>query len=530
MKLKKTLAWCHNGPMAILFVMVIIAVLVPSQVLGKTPKYGGTMRVGLSYDPITLSSMMSGGDPGLANFSSSIYDSLLTPDYSDSSLHPGLATEWKQIDDLTWEIKLRKGVQFHKGYGELTAEDVAFTINYIIKENKRSKYLLRVIKTAEVIDRYTVRFHLTQASAPFLITSLGYVGGMPVSKKAFFDIGPDKFLRNPVGTGPFEFVRWVSGSEVVLKRNEKYWRKGLPYLDRLVHKIIPDDFVRQNMLINGDLDLIEAPDRKNIAQLEKNPNIVVYRSPGQNWDYIAFNLTDYKTANPILKNKKVRQAISYAIDREEIVKAIYYGYATLTDQPIAPSILGSRPGPLVYPYKANLEKARQLLKEAGYEKGFEATCMTSGKVWLRKELELVAAQLAKVGIRIKIEPLDMATFNARRKAKERPFEMMLEDINNVSPDPDSTLYWFHHTGTTAYHGPTTPADPELEALLDKGKAISDVKKRVPIYHKIVDKVLDDCSYIYICHVDWITGAAKYVKGYNRLPVVRQFFNEVWLDK
>lgn len=514
----------------VLSATVIMAVLLPWQALGQGPKHGGTLRVGLSYDPITLSCMMSGGDPGLHNFSSGLYDTILTLDYADSSVHPGLATGWKQIDDKTWEVKLRQGVQFHKGYGEMTAEDVAFTVNYVIEKNLRSKYLVDSVRNVEVLDKYTVRYHLKRPFGPFLISSLTYGGGMVVSKKAFLEIGPEKFLRNPIGTGPFEFARWISGSEVVLKRFDKYYRKGIPYLDQIVYKIIPDDFVRQNMLVNGELDLIEAPDLKNVAQIESDRKLAVYRSTGQNWDYIAFNVTGNKHMNPIFQNKKVRQAISYAIDREDIVKAIYYGYATPTDQPIAPSIFGSRPGPLVYPYKANADKARQLLKEAGYPNGFETTAMTSSKLWLRKELELVAAQLAQVGIRIKIEPLDMATFDTRRNVKENRFEMLLEDINTTSPDPDSTVYWFHHTKTNSYFGPPTPMAPELERLLEQGNAITDRQKRIAIYHAIVDKILDQSIYIYIAHVDWITGAAKYVKGYKEMPVARKFFNEVWLDK
>jgi len=511
--------------------LLVTALLVPSNAFCQKAKYGGTLRVGLSYDPISLSCMMVGGDPGVDNFTSNLYDGILEMNFKDSSLQQGLGTEWKQVDDLTWEVKLRKGVPFHKGYGEMTAEDVAFTMNYILEKNMRSKFAVTAVKNAEIVDPYTVRYRLNQPFAPFTITGLTpTAAGMVVSKKAFSEIGPEKFLRNPVGTGPFEFVRWISGSEVEIKKFNNYYRKGFPYLDRVIFKIIPDDFIRQNMLINGELDLIEAPDWKNLAQIEKNPKIAIYRTPGHNWDYIAFNMTGNQHMNPALKDKRVRQAVAYAIDREDIIKAIYYGYATPTDQPIAPSITGSRPGPLKYPYKANLEKARQLLKEAGYPNGFEVTCITSSKTWLRRETELIAAQLARVGIRVKIDALDMSTFDTRR-VKEKRFEMLLEDISNPSADPDSTIYWFHHTGTAAYFGPPDkPFNPELEALLDKGRAVTDPKKRLPIYHSAVDKILDDTVYIYICHVDWITAAHKYVKNYIQPPTSKKLFGEVWLDK
>jgi peptide/nickel transport system substrate-binding protein len=234
--------------------------------------------------------------------------------------------------------------------------------------------------------------------------------------------------------------------------------------------------------------------------------------------------------NPAVKDKRVRQAISYAIDRQDVVEAIYYGYSTLTDQPIAPSIMGSRKGPLKYPYKSDLEKAKQLLKEAGYPNGFEITCITSSKPWLRRETELMAAQLARVGIRVKIDALDMSTFDTRR-VKEKRFEMLLEDISNPSADPDSTIYWFHHTGTAAYFGPPDkPFNLELENLLDKGRAVTDPQKRLPIYHAAVDKILEDAVYIYICHVDWITAAHKYVKNYVQPPTSKKMFGEVWLDK
>src|SRR5262249_8318008 len=155
--------------------------------------------------------------------------------------------------------------------------------------------------------------------------------------------------RDPIGTGPFEFAEWSPATWIVLKRFDKYWSKGLPYLDRLQYRIVPDAFVRLNMLKTGELDMFGNPDFKDHKGVRDDPRFVVDSLPGQNWDFLAFNLK-----RKPFDNKKVRQAIAWAIDRKEIVDNVYYGNATITDGPMPPGMLAYNPSRRYFGDTANV--------------------------------------------------------------------------------------------------------------------------------------------------------------------------------
>ncbi len=487
---------------------------------GEQPVRGGTLRIGLYSDPNTLNCMESAGDPVQQNIITGIFDSLVVVDYKDSTVHPGLATQWKQVDDKTWLVTLRKGVQFHKGYGEMTAEDAAFTMNYIVNNKTNAYTYVTFVDKAEVVDRYTVRYTLKAPFAPFLVTSLFYGSGMVVSKKAFEERGFKAFNRDPVGTGPFEFLEWSPAAQIILKRFDRYWDKGRPYLDRLHYRIVPDAFVRLNMLKTGEIDMFTNPDFKDLKALQEDPRYVVASRPGHNFDFIAFNLK-----RKPFDNKKVRQAIAWAIDRKEIVDNVYYGYATITDNPIPPGML-AHTSRRYFPDTADVAKAKQLLVEAGYGRGFTTTYITSPKEQLRRLQVIVAAQLQKIGVTVQLQGLDSGTFSSRFW-REKDFDMATRDLNIVSPDPDSTLYWFHHTKTIGNAG---YENPEVDQLLDTARGLRDPAKRVPLYQKVLDSAYEDVSYIYIDHVNMAVVYNRIVKNFQLLPNERKYYQAVWLGK
>jgi peptide/nickel transport system substrate-binding protein len=258
----------------------------------EPPRRGGTLRFGLPTEPLTLSGTMTGGDQGLGIVMAAIYDTLCVTDYTTNTVKPGLAVSWSPKDAKTWIVKLRQGVQFHKGYGEMTADDVVFTINTMLEKKHTGAFVWTSVQGAEAIDPYTVAIHLTQPYQPFQLTALGSVGGNVISKRAFEDLGRERFERNPVGAGPFEFREWKEGSEIVLTRFEKYWQPGLPYLDRIEFKIIKDHFVRQNLLKTGGVDVVFSLQYKDIDEMRKTPGVTVYSVPGQSFDFVAFNPKD----------------------------------------------------------------------------------------------------------------------------------------------------------------------------------------------------------------------------------------------
>lgn len=242
--------------------------------------------------------------------------------------------------------------------------------------------------------------------------------------------------------------------------------------------------------------------------MRKNANFVVKSTPGWEWDFQQFNLKAKPDAP--YQNKLVRQAISYAIDREAIVNEIYYGEALATDNQIPAGYMGYRSPMLKYPKNGDLKKAKELMAQAGV-KGYEAEVITSDKDWLRKELELVAAMVSQIGITYKIKNMDMGGYN--NLWLNQRYDQVLEDITLVAPDPDATSWWFLHSKGMA-SGYNNPA---MDAMLDGARSELDKDKREALYHKIVDTTLEECPLIYHCNTNNIQVFNKNLKGFVPTP-------------
>jgi peptide/nickel transport system substrate-binding protein len=490
----------------------------------QTPRRGGTLRFGLHTDPLTLSGTMTGADQGLGIVMAAIYDTLCVTDYTTNTVKPGLALSWSPKDAKTWIVKLRQGVQFHKSYGEMTAEDVVFTINTTIEKKHTGVFAWLSVLGAEILDRYTVAIHLTQPYQPFQLTSLGSVGGNVISKKAFEDMGREKFERSPVGTGPFEFNEWKEGGEIVVTRFESYWQPGLPYLDRIEFKVIKDHFVRQNLLKNGALDAIFAPQYKDLDELRRTRGVAVHSVPGQAFDFVAFNPRD-----PVAGNRLVRQAVAYAINRNAIVSDVYYGHAVPTNIPTPKGFVGHT-SKVWYPYGGDVARAKQLLAEAGYAAGVSLPVIVNDKFQLRRELEIVSGQLARAGIKVEIQGLDWGTFNARffgPDVTKKNFRVALRDSAIVSPDPDSTVYWFHRKGTPGWVG---LENPQIDRMLDEARAEASSDRRDQLYKQLFYVIIPEATYIYTVHANYVSALRTSVRNWEQLPATLVRYTNVWVDR
>ena len=460
-------------------------------------------------DPQHLNPIARGSDIAAGVGIWNIFNTLVDWDYDAGRLVPRLATEWNQKDDTTWEFKLREGVQFHNDYGEFTADDVEFNVNYTIENESARSYQYAGVSGAKAIDKYTVEYYLDEPSSVFLLTTITTYGGHMVSKNAYEEIGEEEFGRNPVGTGAFMLDSWQSGSDLVLRKNPDYWRDDRPYLEEVVIKPIPEAFTRVTSLETGEVDMSFTPDYKDVAEFRQDDNFDVFSSPGGNWDYIDFNVLDESLPG---SKKEVRQAIGYAIDRDSIVENIYFGEANPEDDPFPPGFLGADPDIQKYPNTADTAKAKELLAEAGFPDGFSITAITSSKDNLRRELQLVADQLSEVGIDVEIQNLDDGTYVSRWI--EGDFEMSLEDITIITPDPDSAVWNFLRTGTIANHG---HENQEMNDLIDRGRAITDEQERTDIYRRVTEIVQDEAPYLYTANTNMIRLAKEGLTGYSPSP-------------
>lgn len=486
------------------------------------PRYGGALVVADWIEPETLcfATCDWGGDLKLRT----LYDSLIRWDEKKGQFIPWLAESWEQESDTTWVFHLRKGVQFHKGYGELTAEDVAFTINVILENKLPRLWQLEGIDHVEVVDPYTVRYHLEYPDTPMLHLGAANIGVF--SKKAYEELGPDKFDRNPVGSGPFEFVEWVSADHLTLRRFEDYWQEGVPYLDEIVFRFAPEASTRLSLIMAGQVDIAESPDPKSIDQLKADPNIEVLEVPGFTWDALVFNTT----LSPVDK-KEVRQAIGYAVDRNALVQGVYFGHGTPDDDPFPEGFPGSSPEQERYPNTADPEKARQLLAAAGYPDGFTLDMMIDGSNERHVHIaQIVAEQLAAVGITVNIQQVDTPTYLNTMWASytDMPVPMTVVHLSIVAPDPDVTMYWFHHTKTDGWHGWD---NPEVDRLLEEGRQVSDFDKRLEIYRHLVDLILEDVPYAYIMNENRILAARTDVHGLELSSFMAEAdWSHVWLER
>ena len=504
----------------VLLIAMLIGTYSAASGASQSPVRGGTLRFAAAVEPITLSPLMTGGDAPSAKPRIALFDPLFFVNYAKGTLDPGLAISIEKITDTRWIVKLRKGVQFHKGYGEMTAEDVAFSYNEVLQKKLRSVFALSALKEARAVDKYTVEFLLNNAYAAFQATSLTHLS-MVVSKKAYQKLGLEKFNRNPIGTGPFEFVRWVPGNVIELKRFDRYWMKGLPYLSGIKFLIVPDPFVRATMLRTRQVDVVETPDFKDVAKLKTEKGIIVQQVVAHAWDGILFSARASKP-HPFM-DARVRRAVSLALDRDQIVRDVCYGFAVATDTPTPPEFMGHPPN-RVFGNKPDIAAAKKLLAEAGHPNGFETTLMAPNYQPMVRMAEVIAGQLAKVGIKVNIEALDTGTYNSKLIGNH-DFAMALQDVVIVSPDPDSPIFWFHRKGTQHWHG---WEHPELDAMLDKGRELTAKKDREPLYWKIQDFIRQENSFIYITHAINVQAIRDNVVNLDVLPGAERNYTKTWL--
>jgi peptide/nickel transport system substrate-binding protein len=460
----------------------------------------------LPGEPGFMNPIMVASDRNFSKVSWNVYDSLLDLDYATGSLRPQLATDWRQKDPLTWEFKLREGVQFHRGYGEMTAEDVEFMVNYVVSENKGLKFMYFFVDSAKATGKYTVEYKLTQPFGPFLVTTARDRAAMIVSKKAYKEMGEEAFNRSPVGTGAFEVKEWKAGDSITLKKFGNYWQSGKPHLEQIVYRFIPETTTRESLLKTGEVDWIDAPDGKNVASWRADPKYEVTSVPAWAVDQLVMNLK-----KPPLDKKEIRQAICYAVDRQALVKNCYYGEAQADQGRLPDGFIGD-PDPVVYPLTADVAKAKELLAKGGQPNGFKTNCMTIAQ---QKPLaEIISGQLAAVGIQMSIEVLDLGTRTARDRASD--YEMNLANMGFMTPDTDSTVYWTYHTGTVG--ATCNYSNPTVDKLLDDARLEADPNKRAQMYQSVLKIVLEDAP---ICHLDHPNVVRVFKKGLQGVPAVPQ---------
>ena len=503
---------------------------------GQVSTGGGTLRVAHAYEPITINpNITMAGDVWGAQVEHMIFDRLVDVLYDrtgKSIVHiPMIATGWKNEDEgKTFIFDIRQGVQWHKGYGELTAEDVAWNINDTVQKQRARVSVYYFVKNAVVLSDYQIAIYLEEPFAPFLST-IAYQGMSVIPKAAYQSIGHENFGRNPVGSGPFVFKEWLEGDYVKLVKNENYWRKGLPLVDEIIYKPMPDNFTKTQALINDELDIIDACDYKDITSLEANPDITVNRVDGWNFDFLSFRIDKLLAdgEDSPFSDVKVRQAVNYAVDRQEIVDNVYYGYARPTCLPLMPHDLGYTTKKY-FPDTADLTKAQQLLDDAGYSDGFSVKVITGNKSNLLREIQIVQAQLAKVNINLEIESMELGAWVNKYwiPFDEKTFIMSHGDVDRVTDDSDSGMWWFYYPETIGWTGLDTVATGAAK-LLEEARTTLDPAVRHQKYQEVLDIVIPQSEYVYLVTRQMVQPTRKRVRNFYPKPKENFYqFDEVYM--
>jgi peptide/nickel transport system substrate-binding protein len=475
---------------------------------------GGTLRVGLESDFTTLDPHFYTTPSELAVFRA-VFNSLVGFDPS-LRIVPELAEAWTWDSETSLTLRLRRGVKFHDGT-DFDAEVVRFNIERLRDPATKSRLAAEVseVQAVEVIDSHTVRFLLKYPSAGFLAT-LGQAAGIMLSPTAVTQTGKD-FARAPVGTGPFRFVEWLKDDRLTVERFPGYWEAGRPYLDRIVFRPFPDANARVLNLRSGVLDFADKIEPKDVAGLRARRDIRYVESPGLNYIMIRINM-----GKPPFDSPAVRQALAYAIDREALVKGLFFGTVSVAAGPISPASWAFSPGVKGYP--RDVSKARALLEGAG-KAGVKGELQVLPTPLFQQLAQAIQAQAAEAGIELTLLTLDIGKL--MQNSLSGAYEAMLS-FRTGREDPDgSTFRDFHSTGP---FNRMNYKNPKVDELLVRARMTSVMEERRALYTEIQQLVIADAPMIFLSTMPTGQAMSTKVRNYNHYPNLIVRFVDVWLEK
>lgn len=467
-----------------------------------------TLRIGLAEDPDILDPTMARTFVGRIVFAG-LCDKLFDLD-EKLNIVPQLATSYAwSADNKSLEIKLRSGVTFHDGE-KMDAQAVKYNLERhknMKGSNRRGE--LAVVSSVDAVDASTVRINLAAPFAP-LLAVLTDRSGMMVSPKAAEAAG-EKFGVKPVCSGPFRFVERVAQDRIVLERFPNYWNKGQIHFERIVYQPIIDATVRLANLRSGQLDFIERVGPSDVPGLRNDSRFKLARIVEIGYQGITINIGKSELAqkNPLGRDARVREAFELSLDREAIVKVAMDGEAQVGNQWVAPT--NRYYAKSVPPLKRNLERARQLLREAGVPNP-SFTLMAPTTSDAQRIAQVVQAMAKDAGFDIKIQSTEFAT--SLKLSDQGQYEAFVIGWSGRA-DPDGNLHTF-----LACKGPLNNAGyckPEVDAAIEKARITLDPGERAKLYEVVATNVARDRPIIYLFHRHWLWAHSARLTGLRTVP-------------
>ncbi|HEY5974301.1 MAG TPA: peptide-binding protein [Geobacteraceae bacterium] len=486
-----------------------------------TPAYGDSLVEGTIGEPSTLVPLLA-SDASSHAVAGQVYNGLLKYD-KNLQLTGDLADSWDVAPDgLTITFHLRRGVRWHDGQ-PFTTRDVLYTYRVTIDPKTPTAYAedFKQVQSVTAPDPYTVRVTYAKPFAPAL-ASWG-VAILPAHLLEGKEITKSELARHPVGTGPYRFKEWVAGQKVVLESNHDYF-EGRPYIDRLIYRVIPDTSTMYMELKAGGLDLMNLTPvqySRQTSNLEFLERFAKYRYPAAAYTYLGYNLR-----NPLFTDQRVRQAITSAINKDELIHGVLFGMGQLAHGPFKPGTWAHNPNIKAFPYDP--ARAAALLAEAGWRerngdgilvkngKPFQFTILTNqGNDARLKTAQIIQFRLKKVGIDVKIRVIEWASLLTNFIDKGN-FDALIMGWT-ITPDPDLFDVW--HSSKT---GPKELnfigyKNAEVDRLIEDGRHTFDQEKRRRCYWRIQEIFAQEQPYTFLYVPDALPVVSARFRGIEPAP-------------
>ncbi|ANF95987.1 ABC transporter substrate-binding protein [Paenibacillus bovis] len=502
---------------------------------------GGKLIVGRGGDSAALDpSIVTDGES--LKIAQQVFDPLLAYKSGTTEVEPALAESWTISDDgLTYTFKLRQGVKFHDGT-DFNADAVVFNFNRWSDPKSEFKFEgdsfdyydsmfgpeeARVIKSVKAVDESTVEFTLNQPQAPFLQNL-----AMPpfsIASPTAIEKEKENFKSNPVGTGPFVFKEWKRSDSITLDKNPNYWQQGLPKVDQVIVRSIPDNTARFNALQNGEIDLMEDLSPDDLATLESNPDLQKFNRPPFNVAYLGFNTTKKPFDDP-----KVRVALNYAVDKKGIIDAFFAGQAEPAVNPIPPTLWGYNKEIQDYPF--DLAKAKQLLADAGYPNGIDQEltfyAMPVSRPYMpdgRKVAEVIQASFAQIGVKVSIQSPEWATYLDDLSKGEKD-DLFIIGWTGDNGDPDNFFYPLLDKDSIGGNNYSQYVSEPLHKVLVQAQQETDQDARAKLYEQAQVIVKKDAPWVPLVHSTPLLAATSKLKGYTPSPTGSEPYADIYIEQ
>lgn len=484
----------------------------------ETDENSNESEEGINFSLLALPSSL---DPHAANdgyslyVMTNIYETLVTLN-QDLELEPGLAESYEQLDDTTWEFKLREGITFHDD-SEFNAEVVKANLDRVRDEAVGSplEFLFTEIEAVDVVDDYTVQITTNEPFAA-LPAHLAHPGGHMISKEVIdsdyeqMEEGGEPLTevnRTPAGTGFFELEEISEGDHITLVRNDDYWGDSAEPSE-VTFTAVPEDGTRIAELTTGDTDLIYPVNPSDVSQIDGTDGTHVEQNQSANVSYMGFNTEKEPFDDPI-----VREAIAMSIDKNAIIDEMLEGIPSVADTPLNPTVQGYSED--INPIEYDKDEAARLLEENGYEEGFSAEIVVNDRT-NADIATYIQEELSDLNIDLEIEQMEAGAY--QEYTADGQHEMFMGSWGTVTLDADYGLYpMFHSNNIGAPGNRTRYSNEDVDQLLDEARTETDDDTRMELYEDAQQVIIDEAPLVPIYHSVLLAGIQEDLEGYYQYP-------------